>query len=73
MASELVTAQWVTRKALILLHVRGNFVRARHREYQSNLHNGAWFIAQATTAAKDATQKAMLLILTLALAALVFL
>lgn len=73
MASESVIAQWVTRKAFVLLHTRGNFARARHREYQSYLHDGAWFITQAATAAKNATQKAMLLILTLTLVALVFL
>ena len=37
MANSLITAQWVARKALVLLHAKSNFTGRTNRDYQSLL------------------------------------
>ena len=55
MSYEIITPAWVTRKALLALHF--GLGRARRERDPVNLHDGAWFVAEAEVAARRATRQ----------------
>lgn len=66
----IVTPAWITRRALIELsggtHSINVNVPPRYRAVPSNLHDGAWFVAEAEKAAKHATMIAAVPIVVIA-------